>query len=111
MAVPPDVAFLKDVQHRVGMLRLRDKVGVGNVQQASFHKIGDVRVPVPCKPLFPSCLWRPWAKKGHQFLSDSPGGANPEFRAEKVLRTAEDTSHRTTTRCLDDLARVIEFFV
>ena len=73
MAVPPDVAFLKDLQHRTGVSRFRDKVGVRNVQQASFDKIRDVGMPVPGKPLLPSCLWRSWTKDGHQFLPDGLG--------------------------------------
>ena len=48
---------------------------------------------------------------GVEILADGFGGANPELRTEKVLRTTEDTTHWATASGLDNLACVIKFFV
>ena len=111
MAVPPDIAVLEHLQHGPGMTWIRNEIGIHHIEEAPFDKIRDVRVPVSRQPDLPSRLGRPWAKEGHQLLSNGfrpPSSIPPP---EKSLNAAKGTSDCTAARGFYDFSRVVEFFV
>ncbi len=111
MAIPPDIAVLEDLQHRQGMTGIRNEIGIHHIEEASFDKVGNVRVPVSYQPGFPSRLWRPWTEEGHQLLSNCFQWASPVPSPEKFLNATKCASDCTATSGLYDFPGVIEFFV
>ena len=111
MTIPPDIAFLENLQYRTGMGRFGNEIGVHNIKEAFFHKIGDIGMPVSSQPVFPFCLGRSWTENIQNLLFYGLGRANPEPGAEEILNSAEVTSHRTATGGFDYFARMVEFFI
>src|SRR4030042_483586 len=93
------------------MTRIRNEIGINHIEEASFDKGGNVRVPVSGQPGFPSRLWRPWAEEGHQLLSNCFRWPSPVPSPKKFLDATKCASDCTAASGFYDFPGVIEFFV